>query len=317
MLTFVLILKYPSNSRLGFLKFVFNDFENNDMNKFEYELAFSRNLGWITTEEQAVLKSKKVAIAGCGGVGGHYCEVLTRLGIQNFHIADFDHFEVQNFNRQNQATITNLNKNKAEVLRDHILNINPNAHVQIFTEGVNLKNIDQFLSGVDLYLDGLDFFVLDLRELLFTKLAQKNIPAVTLAPVGMGVGFIAFSNKSMSFDNYFGFSKCKSQIEKAIHFLIGTSPHSFPRHYLVDPSRVDFKNQKAISTPMGVYLCASFAGTLTLKILLNRKTVKYAPWAYEVDEYLLKFKKTYLWFGFRNPFFQLKKYFIKKILKVA
>ena len=58
--------------------------------------AFDRNLGLLTEEEQLILASKTVAIAGLGGVGGSHLLTLVRMGVQNFHIADMDHFELVN-----------------------------------------------------------------------------------------------------------------------------------------------------------------------------------------------------------------------------
>lgn len=83
------------------------------MNKFDYSQAFSRNLGWITSDEAELLKKKKVAIAGMGGVGGQYCEVLARLGISNFQLADPDSFEQVNFNRQNGSGMSTVGRKKA------------------------------------------------------------------------------------------------------------------------------------------------------------------------------------------------------------
>lgn len=67
---------------------------------FDYATAFSRNIGWVTEQEQAELVSKRVAIAGLGGAGGSHLLTLTRLGITKFNIADADEFEAVNFNRQ-------------------------------------------------------------------------------------------------------------------------------------------------------------------------------------------------------------------------
>ena len=72
---------------------------------FNYDDAFSRNIGWLTDWEQQILRTKKIAIAGVGGVGGVHLLTLTRLGIQNFHIADLDRFEQANFNRQVGAVL--------------------------------------------------------------------------------------------------------------------------------------------------------------------------------------------------------------------
>lgn len=67
------------------------------MSLFDYSRAYSRNIGWVTEAEQQVLRSKRIAIGGMGGVGGSHLLTLTRLGIGNFHIADFDRFELANF----------------------------------------------------------------------------------------------------------------------------------------------------------------------------------------------------------------------------
>ena len=67
---------------------------------FDYDLAFSRNIGWFTEEEQQILKSKRVAIAGMGGVGGSHLVTLVRLGITKFNLSDFDEFACENTNRQ-------------------------------------------------------------------------------------------------------------------------------------------------------------------------------------------------------------------------
>ena len=71
---------------------------------FSYQEAFARHLGLFNPEEQKRLRSSRVAIAGMGGVGGIHLITLARLGIGAFHIADPDHFELVNFNRQYGAT---------------------------------------------------------------------------------------------------------------------------------------------------------------------------------------------------------------------
>lgn len=83
---------------------------------FDYHRAFARNLGWVTEAEQAILRAKRIAIAGLGGVGGSHILTLTRLGVGAFNIADFDTFDLPNFNRQAGASLRHLGRPKAEVL---------------------------------------------------------------------------------------------------------------------------------------------------------------------------------------------------------
>ena len=86
--------------------------------EFSYDAAFSRNRGWVTYQEQLALKNKRVAIAGLGGVGGSHLLTLTRLGVGAFHLADFDVFELANFNRQAGAMLSTIGQRKSEVLMD-------------------------------------------------------------------------------------------------------------------------------------------------------------------------------------------------------
>src|SRR5690242_20902319 len=114
------------------------------MFSFIYEEAFSRNIGWVTREEQCQLREKRVAIAGLGGVGGIHLLTLCRLGIGGFHLADFDSFDLVNFNRQTGATISTLNLPKLEVMVQQALDINPDLQIKGFPNGVTAGNLDDF-----------------------------------------------------------------------------------------------------------------------------------------------------------------------------
>lgn len=284
------------------------------MSTFNYKMAFSRNLGWITEDEQNTLQQKRVAIAGVGGVGGHYCEVLARLGIQKFTIADFDVYELANFNRQNTSGMKNLNRSKTDSVRERILDINPNADVRVFTDGIHSANIEDFVADADLYIDGLDFFVLDERFKLFKILFEKNIPAMTIAPVGMGASLMLFAKGSMSFEEYFGFNEETPLLEKALRFLVGLTPSMMHVKYLVDRSKANFAEKKAPSTAMGCYLCAGIGGTMALKVLLGRGPIKMAPWVLHFDSYLQKYKCSYVWLGAKNPLQKIKTIIARRIL---
>ena len=84
---------------------------------FSYDSAFSRNIGWVVTlEVQQILRTRRVAVAGLEGVGGSHLLTLTRLGIGAFKIADFDTFDVVNFNRQAGALVSTLGRPKSQVL---------------------------------------------------------------------------------------------------------------------------------------------------------------------------------------------------------
>ena len=267
---------------------------------FNYSESFSRNVGWVTADEQAILQSKKVAIAGVGGVGGVHLLTLTRLGIGNFAISDLDVFEQANFNRQVGANMHTVGRPKVEVMEEMAKAINPTLNVTSFPEGINLDNIDAFLDGVDLYVDGLDFFVLDIRRAVFAACAKKGIPAITAAPLGMGSALLCFMPGKMTFEQYFRMEGQTAK-EAQIRFLVGLSPAMIQVGYLADISRVDFANQKGPSTPMACELCAGVAATNALKILLGRGKVVAAPWGLHFDAFKNKLKKTWRPWGNNNP----------------
>jgi molybdopterin/thiamine biosynthesis adenylyltransferase len=270
------------------------------MNRFTYEQAFSRNIGWVTAAEQAVLRQKRVAVAGLGGVGGSHLLTLARLGIGAFHIADFDTFEVTNFNRQAGALVSTLGRPKAEVLTEMAKDINPELDIQVFPDGVSEANLDGFLAGVDLYVDGLDFFGFEARRATFAACARLSVPAVTAAPLGMGAALLTFLPGRITFEEYFRLDGL-SEEDQAIRFLLGLSPAMLQRSYLVDRQAVDLGARKGPSTVMACQICAGMAATEGLKIMLKRGKVYAAPVSLQFDAYRGRLKRTWRPWGNRSP----------------
>jgi molybdopterin/thiamine biosynthesis adenylyltransferase len=273
---------------------------------FNYELAFSRTVGFVTKEEQQILRGKTVAVAGLGGVGGGHVITLARLGIGSIHIADMDDFGIENFNRQAGANMNTVGRSKAEVAAEMARAINPEIKIKVFPQGVNTENIAQFFDGVDAYIDGLDFFAFKIRKAVFNYCHDKKIPATTVGPIGMGAAMVNFIPGKMSFDDYFQWKAEDSDLELAIKFYLGITPKGSHRVYIVDHTVLNFNAKKGPSTPMGCELAAGVACTQVLKILLNRGDVKCAPHSVVFDAYLNKTIHTYLPWGNRGPLQRLK-----------
>ena len=267
---------------------------------FPYDQAFSRNIGWVTQGEQVALRRKRVAIAGLGGVGGIHLLTLARLGIGAFNIADFDQFDLPNFNRQVGATLSNLGKPKADVLAAMARDVNPELDIRVFAEGVNPSNLADFLADVDVYVDGLDFFAFSARQATFAACATLGIPAITAAPLGMGTALLNFLPGKMSFEDYFLWRDLPDD-EKALRFLIGLAPAGLHRPYLVDPSTVNLAEHRGPSSIAGCQLCAGVAATEALKILLSRGQVLAAPHGFQFDAYRNKLVRTWRPGGNNHP----------------
>ena len=274
------------------------------MERFDYDAAFSRNIGWVTDAEQNRLRQARVAIGGLGGVGGVHLLTLARLGVGKFSIADFDVFDIVNFNRQVGATMSSLGKPKLDVLSQMARDINPEIELRCFPDGITPGSIEDFMKDVDVYVDGLDFFAFEAREKLFAHCYKSRIPAITVAPLGMSAALLNFLPGHMSFEEYFQVEG-KSELEKAVRFLVGLAPGLLHRHYLADKSRVDLKSRKGPSTIIACQLCAGVAASETLKILLKRGKVWPAPHAVQFDGYRNKLVRTWRPNGNRHPFNRL------------
>ena len=267
---------------------------------FDYSAAFDRNIGWLTDDEQHRLRTKRVAIAGMGGVGGSHLLTLSRLGIGAFHISDFDRFEIGNFNRQAGAMVSTIGCPKVDVLAATARDINPQADIRIFPDGVHEGNVGQFFDGVDLYVDGLDAFAFQAREMVFAHCAERGIPATSVAPLGMSAALLNFMPGGMTFEQYFRLSGCSDE-EKAIRFLVGFAPALLHRKYLVDATRVNLAERRGPSTGIACELCAGVASSEALKILLGRGKVWAAPHAIQFDGYRNRTVHTWRPGGNRNP----------------
>ena len=281
---------------------------------FEYDAAFSRNIGWVTQNEQVTLKKARVAIAGLGGVGGAHLLTLARLGVSNFSISDFDDFDVHNLNRQAGAFMPFMGRAKIDTLAQLARDINPEIDIRPFPQGVKPDNVNEFLRDVDVYVDGLDFFALPARRMVFAKCREKGIPALTAAPLGMGVAFLYFSPTGMSFEDYFKVDGHESQ-EQYARFIAGLSPAMVQRDYLVAPEAVNFKEKRGPSTVMACDLCAGVMGTSVLKVLLGRGRMRAAPWGMHFDAYHQTLKHTWRPFGNSHPLQQLLLKFIRPVLR--
>lgn len=275
------------------------------MQNFSYDAAFDRNIGWVTEWEQQALRSKRVAIAGMGGVGGVHMLTLARFGIGAFSVADFDRFDIVNFNRQIGANVHTIGRPKAEVLDEMAHAINPEIRVRRFDHGIDDSNIDAFLEGVDVFIDGFDFFVLDIRRKVFDRCAELGIPALCAAPIGMGVGFLAFMPGKMSFEEYFRLQG-KPETEQYLRFLVGLVPRALHRGYLVDGSRLDLVAKKGPSTGASCQLCATVASVAAVKIMLGRGDVQAAPLHHHYDPYVGRLVTTRLRWGNAGPLQRLK-----------
>ncbi|HEY9099851.1 MAG TPA: ThiF family adenylyltransferase [Thiobacillus sp.] len=267
---------------------------------FDYAEAFSRNLGWLTPQEQTQLGNTRVAVAGMGGAGGVHVQALARLGIGALTLTDFDQFELANFNRQAGAAMSTVGQPKVEVMQQHAQDINPDMDIRVFPDGLSQDNLAEYLDGASVLVDAIDFFANDIRPLMYEAARQKGIPVVCSAPLGAGASLITFMPDGMRFEDYFGFEGA-DDVLRAVRFLVGMSPRLPQRHYLAYPEIVSFVTRRVPSLGMACQFTAGMAATATMKLLLGRGGVKGAPHSEQFDAYLGRHYHCWRPGGYRNP----------------
>lgn len=282
--------------------------------KDEYRAqAYARNGGLIPPLERDHLWKIKVAIAGVGGVGGTYATSLARLGIGNFTIADLDTFEIANINRQEASGVDTFGKPKTEVIAAGIKNINPFITVTTFDQGIGPENIKAFLEGADLVLDGIDFFNLDARRLLFREARAAGKVVLTCAPVGFGGSLLVFHPQGISFDAYFDLRDGEKIEDQLLKFGVGFTPSLIQRGYY-NPDSLNLEKREASSTRTGILTAASLVSSEVVKIVLKREKVLYAPVSTHFDPFVRKLRVVKLRGGNRHLLQRLKIWYAKRLI---
>ena len=144
---------------------------------------FSRTELLLGKEAMEKLKNAKVAVFGIGGVGGYVCEALVRSGVGAFDLIDDDKVCLTNLNRQIIATRKTVGKYKTDVMEDRILEINPDARVEVHKCFFLPENADEFpFEEYDYIVDAVDTVTAKIS--LVMKAQEMNVPIIS----SMGAG---------------------------------------------------------------------------------------------------------------------------------
>lgn len=129
------------------------------------------------------LQKSRVAVFGIGGVGGYVCEALVRSGVGAFDLVDDDKVCLTNLNRQIMATRKTVGKYKAEVMKERMLDINPDVDIRIHKCFFLPENADDFpFDEYDYVVDAVDTVTAKIELILRAK--AHNVPIIS----AMGAG---------------------------------------------------------------------------------------------------------------------------------
>lgn len=146
------------------------------------EEQFSRTEMLIGKTGIEKLRNSKVAVFGIGGVGSFVVEGLARAGVGNFILVDNDKVAPSNLNRQIIATTKTIGKLKVEVAKERILEINPNANVEVYSEFFMPESPEIFDDTVSYIVDAIDTVTAKIE--LVMRANKLNIPIIA----SMGTG---------------------------------------------------------------------------------------------------------------------------------
>ncbi|WP_298523525.1 tRNA threonylcarbamoyladenosine dehydratase [uncultured Methanobrevibacter sp.] len=147
------------------------------------EGKFSRTEMLVGNDGMEKLKNAKVAVFGLGGVGSFVCEGLARSGVGNFVLVDFDKVDESNINRQLIATVNTVGKYKTDLMKERILEINPDASVETYREFYMADcELDLITEDLSYAVDCVDTIMAKIA--IICKCDELNVPVMS----SMGTG---------------------------------------------------------------------------------------------------------------------------------
>ncbi|MEA2632856.1 MAG: hypothetical protein QOE66_3075, partial [Chloroflexota bacterium] len=210
-------------------------------------------------------------------------------------------------------TTRSLGRGKAEVMAAEARAVNPELQLRVFTEAITSENVGELLDGVDVLVDGIDFFAIDARRLIFREARRRGIWAITAGPIGFSAAWLVFSPTGMSFDEYFDLNDTMDRADQLVAFFVGLTPRATQRAYL-DLSQVDPNSGRGPSAGLACHLCSGVVAAEVIKIRLSRSPLRPAPWYFQFDAYRQRLCKGRLFGGNRHPWQRLKRGVLRRHL---
>ena len=144
---------------------------------------FSRTAYVYGDEAIKKIQEAKVAVFGVGGVGGYICEALCRAGVGQIDIFDRDTVSLSNINRQIIALHSTVGRNKVDVMKERMLDINPDCRINAYNVFYLPENADEFdLSDYDYIADAVDTVVAKLE----IAVRANNVGVPVISAMGAG-----------------------------------------------------------------------------------------------------------------------------------
>lgn len=144
---------------------------------------FLRTQMLLGKEAMEKLENSRVAVFGIGGVGGYVCEALIRSGVGKFELIDSDKVDITNINRQIIATTKTIGMYKTDVMKERMLDINPDAEITVRNCFFLPDNANEFpFENYDYIVDAVD--TVSAKIGLVIEAQKRNIPIISCMGAG-------------------------------------------------------------------------------------------------------------------------------------
>ena len=149
----------------------------------DYQLRFGGIARLYGNSQSEALRQANFCVIGIGGVGSWVAEALARNGVGQITLIDLDDLCVTNINRQIHALTSTVGLSKVDVMRDRIMQINPDCLVSTVEDFVTLENVRELLSNsFDYVIDAIDS--VNVKSAIIAHCKRNKLPIITIGGAG-------------------------------------------------------------------------------------------------------------------------------------
>ena len=250
-----------------------------------YKELFSRNLGFITELEQEKIKRNQILLIGCG-LGSQIAILVARTGFTRFILCDGDVVEIHNINRQ-AFSQNHLGRNKAEALRDLILEINPEAEIEVYSQFIKEEKVIRGLvRKSDIIVNMAD----PTESFYLIERIARNERKSTIHPLNYGFGgwVLVITSESPSIEEILG--GCPIGFEFYQQLIQKTGGlNRFPPYFIEFIEKYNELTEGSYTFPqlgIAAYLNSALIVTIAIRLTLGLP-LKIAPEPITLDVFAL------------------------------
>ena len=228
---------------------------------------FQRNEMLFTPEGVRKLKDNNVTVFGVGGVGGYVCEMLGRSGIGHFVLVDKDQVDVTNINRQIIALSSTVGKDKVEVMKERLIEINPECEVTSVKAFLLPENKGDFdFEHNDFVVDAID--TVSAKIVIAEECTRLGVPLISSMGTGNKLHPEMLKITDISKTSYCPLARVlrRELRNRGIHHL----PVLYSEEEPVKPAFTPEDSHKGSSTPASSPFVPSAAGILIASYVVAR-----------------------------------------------